>query len=213
MQRATPAATVDNLSVRMAARTVGAASGPTDVPVSMVSLARSARETTGRAPALLRSTIRCVKGSSVASFAPRPSAAPPSVEPGATLVSSVPPSHTPADEALSLTFAPEPAKMWMSAKLFQVYVPGETASTPWAPTSVNVPLAIVKVRPATSVKISMSAAASPVCATVESARTLLAATCAPVREATSPARTAPDVLINVWAPVSLPWRMAGVPLS
>lgn len=32
------------LCVRMAARTVGAASGPTDVPVSTVSLARSARE-------------------------------------------------------------------------------------------------------------------------------------------------------------------------
>lgn len=53
-QRATQAATVDNRCVRMAARTVGAASDPTDAPASTVSLVRSVRETTGLGHVSLR---------------------------------------------------------------------------------------------------------------------------------------------------------------
>lgn len=115
--------------MKMAARMVGDASGPTDVPVSMVSLARSARETTGQDPASLRSIIKCVRGSSVASFAPRRSAVPPSVALGATPVSNVLPSRTPAGEASSPTFALEHAKMWTSARPCQGCALEGTAST------------------------------------------------------------------------------------
>lgn len=203
VQRATLATTVDNLCVRMAARMVGAALGPTDVPVSMVSLARSARETTGQDPVSLRSTTRCVRVSSVALCAPRPSAVQPSAEPGVIPASSVQPSLTPADGASSLTFALEHAKMWTSARPCQVCVLEGTASTLSAPMSVNVPLATVRVKPTTNVKILMNAAVSLECATTESAPTRPVATCAPVREVTSPAPTAPDALISGWVPVSL----------
>lgn len=44
--------------------------------------------------------------------------------------------------------------MLMSARQCQVFAPEVTASTPWDPTSVNVPLATVRVKPATNVKVS-----------------------------------------------------------
>lgn len=46
--------------------------------------------------------------------------------------------------------------MWTSARQCQVFVPEVTASTLWDPTSVNVPLATVRVKPATNVKVSLS---------------------------------------------------------
>lgn len=137
------------------------------------------------------------------SSAPRPSVAPPLAEHGVTPVSSALPSPIPAGEVSSPTSALEPVKMLMSARQCQVCVLGETASTLWDPTNVNVPLDTVRVKPATNVKILMNAAAFPVCVMEENVPTLLVATSAPVHEATSPAQTAPDVWINVWEPVSL----------
>lgn len=141
------------------------------------------------------------------SSAPRPSAALPLAEPGATPVSSAPPSHTPADEDSSPTSALEPAKMWMSVRQCQVCVLEVTASTQWDHTSVSAPRATVRAKPTTNVKILMNAAPSLVYVMEENAPTLLVATSAPVHVATSPAQMVPDVLTSVWVPVSLLWLM------
>ncbi len=46
--------------------------------------------------------------------------------------------------------------MWMSARQCRDFVPGATVSTLWDPMSANVLLAIARVKPATSVKVSLS---------------------------------------------------------
>lgn len=56
----------------------------------------------------------------------------------------------------------------------------------------------------------MNAAQFLACVMEVNAPTRLVATSAPVHEATSPAQMAPDVLISVWAPVSLLLLMAAV---
>lgn len=68
-------------------------------------------QTTGLGRVSRRSTTRCVRVSSVELSAPKPSAALPLVERGATPVSSALPSHTLADGVSSPTSALEPAKV------------------------------------------------------------------------------------------------------
>lgn len=68
-------------------------------------------QTTGLGHVSRRSTTRCARVSSVESSAPKPSAALPLVERGATPVSSALPSHTLADGVSSPTSALEPAKV------------------------------------------------------------------------------------------------------
>ncbi|TKS74624.1 Fibrillin-1 MP340 [Collichthys lucidus] len=203
------------LCVRMAARTVGAASDPTDVPVSTVSLARSARES-DRGHFLMRSGARlqdwtmfypgeqpdvsrpaqwnCLHQNPLLRYH-RSSLGPPlrAVScPAAPMQTRLHPQHPHLG----------PAKMWTSARQCQVFVLVVTASTLWDPTNVNVPLDTVRVKPATNVKISMNAAPSLVCVMEGNAPTLQVATCAPVHEVTSPAQMAPNVSISALAPVS-----------
>lgn len=62
-RRDTSELTVDNLSVRMDARTGGVVSALTAVLAFMDSPGRSAKEITGQARVSLKSIIRCARGS------------------------------------------------------------------------------------------------------------------------------------------------------
>lgn len=100
-------------------------------------------QTTGLDHVSPRWTTRCVRASSVVSSAPKPSAAQPLAERGATPASSAPPSRTHADEASSPTSAREPAKVGLSR--FSVHAPGHAIKHTYTATinTVTITLSVI----------------------------------------------------------------------
>lgn len=183
-RKATWEHTADNLSVKMAARMVGVALDPTDVPACMDSLVHSVKGITEPAHVLLRSATRCARDRSLGLCVRRPCAVQPLAALGDIPVKCVLPSLSLVVVGLSRIFEVVLAKMWMNARQFQAFAKEETALTQMGPSSAGVRLATSKTRQPKNVKTSMSAASSLASVKEVNAQTQSGATSANVLVAT-----------------------------